>query len=182
MRRRQFRVVDDRFVAFYGYESKNVQHRPDTEADYDVSNKQENAIKIGPRTMFRSAVNANSGQPKPGLLTMPHLSLRRRSAERPMAMFAIAVGVCFLSMALGPNLGSALANRDEPLNAGEGVNTSEGTMRQEFSEAEIACRGQAWGSESDQCLIEIAKDSGLSERRVRRLAAAAPNASTPNVF
>ncbi|MBS3648126.1 hypothetical protein KEU06_05725 [Pseudaminobacter sp. 19-2017] len=99
-----------------------------------------------------------------------------------MAMFAIAVGICFLSMALVPNVGSALANRDEPLRVSGNGGTFTDTTRQELSETEIACRGQAWGSESDQCLIEIAQHSGLGERKVRRLKAAAPNASTPNVF
>ena len=52
-----------------------------------------------------------------------------------------------------------------------------------LSETDIACRGQAWGAESAECLATIAKESGRSEaRKIRLIAAAEAQTTTPNVF
>ena len=42
-----------------------------------------------------------------------------------------------------------------------------------MSETDIACRGQAWGAESEACLAVIAKEAGKGEARKIRLIAAA---------
>jgi hypothetical protein len=48
-------------------------------------------------------------------------------------------------------------------------------------EIDFACKGQAWGAESTECLRVIAEQSGKA-RAVRMIANAVPLAETPNVF
>ena len=65
----------------------------------------------------------------------------------------------------------------------EPVHLSAKTSRLAVSEAEIACRGQAWGAENEACLVVIARESGRGEDlRVRLIAAANPDPATPNIF
>ena len=55
--------------------------------------------------------------------------------------------------------------------------------RLHLSETDIACSGQAWGAESEDCLMVIARQSGKSVTRpIRLIAAAEPDLGTPNVF
>ena len=52
---------------------------------------------------------------------MPSLELRRRSNDHPMAMFSLAVGAAFLSMAFVPTTGGpAFAAFGEPSRVGAG--------------------------------------------------------------
>lgn len=52
-----------------------------------------------------------------------------------------------------------------------------------MSETDIACRGQAWGSENEGCLSVIEKQSGKGEaRKIRVIANAAGPDATPNIF
>ena len=99
-----------------------------------------------------------------------------------MAMFALAVGTAFLSMAFMPTSGPAFASLDQPAKIAEEASTTGKTSRLPLSETDLACRGQAWGAESDQCLVEIARSAGIGERKVRKLAAADSSGSMPNMF
>ena len=114
---------------------------------------------------------------------VPRLSLRRRSADHPMVMFSIVAAVALTTMAFVPTSGPVLVSFNEPTNITEGVQTTEKTSRLPQRETDIACRGQAWGAESETCLAQIAKEAGKNENfRVRKLAAAEPLSSTPNIF
>lgn len=113
---------------------------------------------------------------------LPRLALRRRSADHPMVMFAIVAGAAFASMAFVPPAGPAFASFGQPARLNEDVRTTAKLARIPFREADIVCRGQAWTGEDDECLRQMALDSGVAERKVRRLADAAIDASTPNIF
>lgn len=113
----------------------------------------------------------------------PHLALRRRSADHPMAMFAVVAGAALISMAFTPSSGPAFASFNQPAKIGDEVKTTTKTSRLPLRGSDSACRGQAWGAESYDCLVQIARDSGKSETvRVRRLALAGSLADTSAVF
>lgn len=107
-------------------------------------------------------------QAKPSADFIASLSLRRRSAEHPMAMFAVIVTTAFTFMALAPQSGPAFAS------IGASATLSESGMRSgkadrlpaRASEADGACRGQAWGAETESCLVMMAKEAGTA-RNVR---------------
>ena len=100
-----------------------------------------------------------------------------------MAMFSIVAAVALTTMAFVPTSGPVLASFNEPTKITEGVQTTDKTSRLPQRETDIACRGQAWGAESETCLAQIAKEAGKNENfRVRKLAAAEPLSSTPNIF
>ena len=114
---------------------------------------------------------------------IPRLSLRQRSAEHPMAMFSIVAAMALTTMAFSPSSGPALASFNEPAKVARGEQTTEKTSRLPQSAADAACQGQSWGAESDSCLAEIAREAGKTENfRVRKLAAAGPISSAPNIF
>ena len=116
------------------------------------------------------------------------LAIRKRSAEHPMAMFAIFVSVAFAAMMAVPNAGTAFGFRDAgtvPAVAkqAQGNRATPKTDRAPMSEIDIACRGQAWGSESAGCLSVIEKESGKRDaRKIRVIANAAEPGTTPNIF
>lgn len=113
----------------------------------------------------------------------PRLALRRRSADHPMAMFAAVAGAALISMAFTPSSGPAFASFNQPAKIGDEVRTTTKTSRLPLRESDSACRGQAWGSESYDCLVQIARDAGKGDTiRVRRLALAGPLADTSAVF
>jgi hypothetical protein len=99
-----------------------------------------------------------------------------------MVMFAIVVSSAFASMAFVPTAGPAFASFSAPMKLGEDVRTTARLAHIDFKESDIACRGQAWGAESEECLQLMARDSGKGDRLVRKLANAEPMSSTPNVF
>jgi hypothetical protein len=115
------------------------------------------------------------------------LSLRKRIADHPLVMFVVIVTTAFASMALVPTSGPAFASigkshhvvarvSDEP-------RTTAKADRLQLGETDIACSGQAWGAESEDCLKVIARQSGKSATRpIRLIAAGEPDLSTPNVF
>lgn len=114
---------------------------------------------------------------------IPEIALRRRSHEHPMAMFAVIVTAAFASMAAFSAQGSAVAAvPGAPARIADVERTTAKTDRLPASEAERACRGQAWGSESLDCLVMIAREAGKAEGPVRLVAAAEPNRAAPNVF
>jgi len=120
---------------------------------------------------------------EPRARRFPHLSLRRRASEHPMVMFAILAAAAFSSMAFVPTAGPAFASFGAPVKLNEDVRTTAKLARLPHSEADIACRGQAWGAESKECLLTIAKLSGVDgDRNIRRLASAEPQKTTPNIY
>jgi hypothetical protein len=111
---------------------------------------------------------------------------RQRCREHPMALFFAIVILAFAAMALLPATGSAFASLGvaphEPTVEGEARTTAK-TFRLALSEIDIACSGQAWGSESADCLTVIARESGRRDlRSVRMIAQGERNTQTPNVF
>lgn len=113
----------------------------------------------------------------------PRLSLRRRASEHPMVMFAILAAAALSSMAFVPTAGPAFASFGAPVKLDEDVRTTAKLARIPFTEADIACRGQAWGAETKDCLLTIAKVSGVdADRRVRTIASAEPLKGTPNIY
>ncbi len=124
-----------------------------------------------------------SFKPHERLGRFPRLALRRRSSDHPMVMFAIVAGAAFASMAFVPTAGPAFATFSAPVKLNEDVRTTARLARVPFKETDIVCRGQEWTHESDACLRMIAGESGVdSDRKVRRLAGAAPDATVPNIF
>jgi hypothetical protein len=111
------------------------------------------------------------------------LSIRERSADHPMAMFSVAAAVALSSMAFVPTSGPVLASFHDPIVVAEvEAHATEKTARLPERKSDTACEGQVWGSESEACLAEIARESGKTDGfRVRKLAAANPS-SAPAVF
>jgi hypothetical protein len=106
----------------------------------------------------------------------PRLALRRRTADHPMILFALVTGISLGAM--------AFASVTAPVASGEAVRGLEPKQdRLRMAPKDVACKGQAWGSESDECLTMIALEAGRSaDLKVRRLASAEPLGTTPNVF
>ncbi|MER9015136.1 hypothetical protein [Mesorhizobium sp. M0898] len=111
----------------------------------------------------------------------PKLALRQRASDHPMAMFMLLAAAAFAGMALTPTVGPAFASLNPPANLIDGATTTTKTARLPIPEIDFACKGQAWGAESLDCLRVIAAQSGKA-RPVRMIANAAPLADTPNVF
>ena len=116
---------------------------------------------------------------------IPEIALRRRSQEHPMAMFAIIVTAAFTSMVAMSIEGRAVA-AGAPLKIAEAIDdtsrTTDKTDRLPASETQRACRGQAWGSQSLDCVVMIARESGKAEGAIRLVSADIPNRDAPNVF
>ena len=114
---------------------------------------------------------------------IPEIALRRRSAEHPMAMFAVIVTAAFASMAAMSFEGPAVAAvQGAPARIADLDRAAARTGRLPASEAERACRGQAWGAETRDCLVMIAREAGKAEGPVRLVAADVPNRAAPNIF
>ncbi|MGO4833473.1 hypothetical protein AB4144_14495 [Rhizobiaceae sp. 2RAB30] len=115
---------------------------------------------------------------------LPKIALRRRTQDHPMAMFAVAAGACFIAMALIPTSGPAFAAiGGAPHRTAVDVRTTEKTARLPMSETDRACQGQAWGNETLDCLLVIAREAGDKKARtIRMIANAEPNRQAPNVF
>ncbi|AWC22123.1 hypothetical protein WHT83_01185 [Aminobacter sp. P9b] len=122
-------------------------------------------------------------QPRARIYRRPRLALRQRANEHPMAMFSVLVIASLSSMAWAPGSGPAFASMGSAPRMMDGARTTPKTDRLPMSETDIACRGQAWGVESETCLEAIAKDTGMREaRKVRLIASAEPLRTTPNIF
>ncbi|TPK45562.1 hypothetical protein FJ492_09900 [Mesorhizobium sp. B2-5-4] len=113
----------------------------------------------------------------------PKLALRQRASDHPMAMFMALAGCAFAGMAFTPTVGPAFASLNPPANIVEGAPTTTTTARLPMPAIDFACKGQAWGAESVDCLRAIAEQSGTHKARaIRMIANAAPLTSTPNIF
>ena len=118
--------------------------------------------------------------------SFPQLALRRRTSDHPMVMFAVVVAAGFAAMALVPSSGPAFASigissRPPAKFTGE-PNTTPKADRISFSETDLACNGQAWGAESEECLVVIARLSGKETRAIRLVAIAEADTNAPNIF
>ena len=110
------------------------------------------------------------------------LATRQPSQRHPLAMvFAVVAIAAATAALLSPSRASlALPGVD---NAGLFHGAVSGKGPRLATEAEIACRGQAWGSESEACLEVIARESGRGESvKVRLIALGAAEVTAPNVF
>lgn len=113
----------------------------------------------------------------------PKLALRQRTSDHPMAMFMALAACAFAGMAFTPTVGPAFASLNPPANIVEGAPTTTTTARLPMPAVDFACKGQAWGAESADCLRAIAEQSGTHKARaIRMIANAAPLTSTPNIF
>ncbi|CAN7312017.1 hypothetical protein LJR234_001730 [Mesorhizobium amorphae] len=113
----------------------------------------------------------------------PKLALRQRASDHPMVMFMMMGACAFAIMAFTPAAGPAFASFNPPANVIDGASTTVKTARLPKPEIDFACKGQAWGAESADCLRVIAAQSGVHrDRAVRMIANAAPMSNTPNVF
>ncbi|BCG92549.1 hypothetical protein [Mesorhizobium sp. 131-2-1] len=113
----------------------------------------------------------------------PKLALRQRASDHPMAMFMAIGTLAFAGMFFTPAAGPAFASLNPPAGVVEGAPTTIKTGRLPMPQIDFACKGQAWGAESADCLRAIAEQSGKHrERAVRMIANAAPLTNTPNVF
>lgn len=119
-------------------------------------------------------------------IRFPRVALRQRSNDHPMIMFALLVSAAFVSMALMmPASGAVLAKPDgAPAKIAEKFGGAGKTFRlAPMSETDRLCRGQAWGSQSEACLVAIARESGkIVTSKVRMIANAEPLRTTPNMF
>ncbi|AZN96547.1 hypothetical protein EJ066_04175 [Mesorhizobium sp. M9A.F.Ca.ET.002.03.1.2] len=113
----------------------------------------------------------------------PRLALRRRANDHPMALFVMLGAAAFVGMAFAPTVGPAFVSLNPPANIVDGAPTTTKTARLPMPEIDFACKGQAWGAESADCLRVIAEQAGIHKARVvRTIANAAPLTNTPNVF
>jgi hypothetical protein len=112
-------------------------------------------------------------QPRPRVFFLPKLALRRRSSDHPMAMFVLASGMALMSMAFASASGSAVAALGAPAAVSGETTTSQKQDRLQTSPKDMACHGQTWGAESDECLLMIAREAGRGDDfKVRKLASA----------
>lgn len=117
--------------------------------------------------------------------------IRERTDEHPMAMFAVIVSAAFITFAVLPSTQSAFASTSKPTfivtdvlrtSDDDGVRTTAKTDRlPAATETAQACEGQAWGDESLDCLLVIAREGG-KDGALRMIADATPVRTTPNVF
>lgn len=119
-------------------------------------------------------------QPRSRIYRRPRLAIRQRANEHPMAMFSVLVIASLSSMVLAPTSGPAFASMGAAPRSIDGARTTAKTSRLLLSETEIACRGQAWGAQSETCVETISKENGA--RKVRLIASAEPVRTTPNIF
>ncbi len=96
--------------------------------------------------------------------------LRRRAADHPMGLFAIAATVAILSVSV------PLRTADVSVPLVPQPVEREGAVHrpvQPMTEIDLACSGQAWGSEDADCLVAIAKDGGKdAPARIRTISGA----------
>lgn len=124
---------------------------------------------------------ATSAAFRTGNAFMPRLALRRRSADHPMVMFALVTGISLGAMAFASTISPVPAGAQRDSIGQAGAAPKQDRLR--MSPKEVACEGQAWGTESADCLVMIARESGRDgDVKVRRLASAEPLLTTPNVF
>lgn len=110
-------------------------------------------------------------------------TLRRRASEHPMTMFSILATAAFAAMLMTPTAGPAFASFSAPAIVADGATTTTKTARLPATTVDFACKGQAWGAESEDCLRVIAEQSGApASRDVRMIASADASSDTAGVY
>lgn len=115
----------------------------------------------------------------------PRVTLRERSADHPMVMFAMLVLAAFVSMALMvPSSSTVVAKPGGgPIKIADQFRETGKTLHlPQMTDADRACHGQAWSAESEECLVVIAREGGKTDARIRMIANAEPLKTVPNVF
>src|SRR5262245_7439818 len=115
----------------------------------------------------------------------PRVALRERSDNHPMVMFATLVSAAFISMALMSPASAILTAPDgAAAKLGQPAPDSGKTSRlPPVSDSGRACHGQAWGAETEECLLAIIRESGKTETpKIRMIASAERIRNTPNIF
>ncbi|MDQ2632851.1 MAG: hypothetical protein M3Y78_03840 [Pseudomonadota bacterium] len=109
---------------------------------------------------------------------IPRFALRQRSADHPMILFFLVAATAFTAMAVAPPSGAAFtsfgvtaASSAPAIRSTAAADAGAGNVG--LSDTEIACQGQAWGSQSAECLAMIARQSGRTEGRAVRVIAGA---------
>lgn len=103
------------------------------------------------------------------LAALPRIAVRTRTSENQMAMFSVVSISAIAFMMLLPSPRAAFAAVEPETPAVQVAATTEKAPRLIIaSETDKACAGQAWGSETLDCILAIAKDSGI--KRTIRLA------------
>ena len=103
------------------------------------------------------------------LAALPRIAVRTRTSENQMAMFSVvSVGaIAFMMLLPSPRAAFAAVEAETP--AVQVVVATEKAPRLVVAtETDTACAGQAWGSETLDCILAIARDSGV--KRTIRLA------------
>ena len=109
------------------------------------------------------------------------IALRQRGRRHSMAMVVVLVAVALAAAALL----SPLRALPGPGNSGfrHDSDSSKTSRLAAISDTDIACRGQAWGAESETCLQVISRASGKGKSvRIRLIGAGAPASTTPNLL
>lgn len=102
---------------------------------------------------------------------VPSLELRRRSSDHPMAMFSLAAGAAFLSMAFVPSAGTSFASFGQPARVEAGAHTTAKTSRLPARETDFACRDPQ--DDGDVCVMKFAGDIATRGRFATPMQAAA---------
>ncbi len=96
-------------------------------------------------------------------------ALRRRAADHPMGLFSVAATVAILSISMpwpAASLSPAAVDVPRAVDADKDLTPVR-------SEIDLACDGQAWGSETPVCLLAIARDGGKElPARIRTISGA----------
>jgi hypothetical protein len=103
----------------------------------------------------------------PLLASLPRLAVRTRSSENQITMFSvISIGaVAFMMLLPSPRAAFAAVEAESPAIVAA-IPAQKAPRLDAGNEADRACEGQAWGSETLECILAIARDSGMS-RSVR---------------
>jgi len=102
---------------------------------------------------------------RPLLASLPRIAVRERTPDNQMAMFSfISVAALAVMMLLpSPRAAFGAVETETPAIA---VATEKTGRLPVQTDADRACEGQVWGSEKLDCILAIAKESGLT-RTVR---------------
>lgn len=112
-------------------------------------------------------------------------TVRRGSDEHPMIRLGAIISMLFIWAFLPvEGAGSRLRSYSStPVRSIHDVSTTRKTSRLPAYQSDSACKGQAWGSESLECLTMIAHENGKAEHKIRVVVAALPaGLDTPNIL
>lgn len=101
------------------------------------------------------------------LASLPRIAVRTRTSDNQMAMFSVVSVGAIAFMMLLPSPRAAFGAVEPETPAIQLAATTEKAPRLTIrTETDRACAGQAWGSEDLDCVLAIARDSGIT-RTVR---------------